>query len=263
MMGFTIWTILFYDLVSYKFHYCVFVATFKFFVDFFIALLLWRRYEKLARILLVSVFWLFWLLSTPFVSEQGVYWLESKTLALTDNLPEADAIVILGAGTYFHAPEYDYQDIVGIGALPRLHYGAKLYRSTHKPILVSGGKPLGDYVPESEQMRVTLEQDLLVPVTWSENASDNTFENARNTFRLLEQSGIKRIYLVTHAWHMLRAAQAFRHAGFVVIEAPTGFTTHYRLDALAFLPSISGLQCTSVFVHEMIGLLWYQIRFLN
>ena len=215
---------------------------------------------KLARTLLITAISLLWLISTPYISELGVHWLENQTQALINPRSEADAIVILGGGTYFHAPEYAYQDIAGAGSLPRLQYGAKLYRETHKPILVTGGKPLGDYVPESEQMRVILEQDFQIPVTWTENASDNTFENAHKTFRLLQKSGITKIYLVTHAWHIPRAAQAFRHAGFTVIEAPMAFTTRYKMDLLAFLPNANGLQISALLVHEIIGFVWYELR---
>ena len=232
----------------------------NFLLIFLFGLLVWRRHEKLAKMLLCLTFVLFWLCSTPFISELGIQWLEAKTKALNEPLPVADAIVILGGGTYFQAPEYAYQDMASSGTVSRLRYGAKLYRETHKPILVSGGKPLGDYLPESEQMRMALEQDFQIPVAWSEQASDNTFENAHNTFRLLQKSGVRRIYLVSHAWHIPRAAQAFRHAGFVVIEAPTAFTTRYETNLLTFLPNAGGLQNSALLFHELIGYVWYELR---
>ena len=109
-------------------------------------------------------------------------------------------------------------------------------------------------------MRIALEQDFRVPVRWTEEASDNTFENARNSFRILQQAGIRRIYLVTHAWHMPRAAMTFRRAGFDVIEAPTAFTTRYRTDLLAFLPQANALYDSRIFIHEIIGMLWYRVK---
>jgi uncharacterized SAM-binding protein YcdF (DUF218 family) len=172
----------------------------------------------------------------------------------------ADAIVILGGGTYFHAPEYAGQDTIGDAALVRLRYGAKLQRETGKPILATGGKPLGNSSSEAQQMRMSLEQDFRVPVHWTEDESDNTFENAHHSFRILQQAGIRKIYLVTHAWHMLRAAEVFRHAGFEVIEAPTAFTTRYRTDLLTFLPQARSLYDSKIFIHEVIGLLWYQVK---
>ena len=121
------------------------------------------------------------------------------------------------------------------------------------------GKPLGNSVSEAQQMRMSLEQDFGVPVRWTEGESDNTFENAHHSFHILQQAGIRRIYLVTHAWHMPRAAAVFRRAGFEVIEAPTAFTTRYRTDLLTFLPRAESLQDSEIFIHEVIGLLWYRL----
>ncbi len=231
---------------------------------FALGIFLYRRRPELARILIVTVFCLLWISSTPYFAQGALHFLEGQTAPLNighpdSPLPAADAIVILGGGTYFQAPEYSGLDTISEATLVRLRYGAKLQRKTGKPILVTGGKPLGNRVSEAQQMRVSLEQDFGVPVRWTENASDNTFENAQNSFRILHQAGVRRIYLVTHAWHMPRAANAFRRAGFEVIEAPTAFTTRYRTDLLTFLPRAKSLQDSKIFIHEVIGLLWYRL----
>ncbi|HEU0282778.1 MAG TPA: YdcF family protein [Gallionella sp.] len=226
--------------------------------------LLYRR-RKLAKPLLLTAFSLLWLASTPYFAEGALHLLEAHTAALDSKHPNgqpqaADAIVILGGGTYFHAPEYAGQDTVKAQTLLRLRYGAKLQRETGKPILVTGGKPLGNQLSEAQQMRSSLEQDFQVPVCWIEDASDSTFENARYSFHILQQAGIKKIYLVTHAWHMPRSADVFRRAGFEVVEAPTAFTTRYQVDLMAFLPRAESLRDSEIFVHEVIGLLWYRVK---
>ena len=226
--------------------------------------LLYRR-PRLARIFILTAFCLFWISSTPYFAQGALHFLEGQTtpvnVARPDSQPQAaDAIVILGGGTYFHAPEYEGQDTISDATLVRLRYGAKLQRETGKPILVTGGKPLDNSISEAQQMRMSLEQDFGVPVRWIEGASDNTFENAENSFRILHHAGISRIYLVTHAWHMPRAAKVFRRAGFKVIEAPTAFTTRYRTNLLTFLPSAESLQDSKIFIHEVIGLLWYRLK---
>jgi len=219
---------------------------------------------KLARILILAAFLLLWISSTPYFAQGALHLLEAQTTPLNIDHPDsrpqaADAIVILGGGTYFNAPEYSGQDTISDATLVRLRYGAKLQRETGKPILVTGGRPLGNGVSEAQQMRISLEQDFGVPARWTEDGSDNTFENAQNSFRILQHAGIRRIYLVTHAWHMPRAATAFRHAGFQVIEAPTAFTTRYRTDLLTFLPHAESLRDSKIFIHEIIGLLWYRV----
>jgi uncharacterized SAM-binding protein YcdF (DUF218 family) len=221
--------------------------------------LLWHKRPRLAQICVTTSLVLLWLLSTPYVAEGMLHLLEGTPRALDPKAQPADAIVVLGGGTYFHAPEYG-GDTVNQLALARLRYAAKLQRATGKPILVTGGKPLGNELAEAQQMRAVLEHEFEVPVRWTEDASNNTFENARNSYRLLQQAGIKRIYLVTHAWHMPRAAMAFRQAGFEVVPAPTAWTTRYQTDLLAFIPRAEALRDSKIFLHELIGLAWYKLK---
>jgi uncharacterized SAM-binding protein YcdF (DUF218 family) len=109
-------------------------------------------------------------------------------------------------------------------------------------------------------MRASLEQDFHAEARWTEDESANTYENAYRSFHILQKAGIRKIYLVTHAWHMPRSADIFRRAGFVVIEAPVAFTTRYQTDLLAFLPQAGALQASKIFLHEIIGMLWYRVR---
>jgi uncharacterized SAM-binding protein YcdF (DUF218 family) len=226
-----------------------------------IGIVLFYRQPKTARGLLIGTFALLWLASTPYFAEGALHLLEARTTALTKPA-SAQAIVILGGGSYFHAPEYAGQDTVSEFTLLRLRYGARLQRAYKLPILTTGGKPLGNSSSEAQQMRAALETDFQVPVRWTEDASDNTFENAHKSFQTLQKSGIKKIILVTHAWHMPRSAAVFRQAGFEVIEAPTAFTTRYQIDLLAFVPRVESLRDSKIFIHEVIGLIWYQAKSL-
>lgn len=225
-----------------------------------LGVLLWNRRPVVARWLLITSFGLLWLASTPYFAEGALHLLETRTAALGEQPPNADAIVILGGGSYLHAPEYAGRDTISGATLVRLRYGAMLQRKTGKPILVTGGTPLGNRLSEAQQMRSSLEQDFQVAVRWTEDSSNNTLENARYSFQTLQRAGIRKIYLVTHAWHMPRSAETFRRAGFEVIEAPTAFTTRYRLDIQAFLPRAEALHDCKIFAHEIIGLLWYRVR---
>lgn len=222
-------------------------------------LLLMRAYPRLGRALLGASIALLWLCSTPYFAEGTLHWLEDGFKPVDVRAQPADAIVVLGGGTYFHAPEYG-ADTVKESTLARLRFAAKLHRETGKPLLVTGGKPLGNALSEAQQMRAVLEQEFGVPVRWAEGASDNTLENAKYSYRLLQKEGIKRIYLVTHAWHMPRSIMVFRAAGFDVVPAPTVFTTRYQTDLLSFVPRAEALRDGRIFMHEVIGLLWYRLR---
>ena len=199
-------------------------------------------------------------LSTHFVADQLLWWIEP-----TPRDPVADksgqAIVVLGGGTYFSAPEYG-GDTVKALVLARLRYAAHLHRALDKPVLASGGAPEGNPVPEARLMTEVLQQDFRIMVRWTEQGSHNTFENALMSASLLQPAGIQRIYLVTHAWHMRRARLAFEHTGFKVIPAPTGYVTRYRLSVLDFLPDARALDNSGLFFHEVAGIGWYYLRTL-
>ncbi len=175
---------------------------------------------------------------------------------------EAQAIVILGGGRYKDAPEYG-EDTVSSLTLERLRYGAHLARRTNLPVIVSGGSVFGEKQSEAVLMQRVLERDFHVKPKWVEDSSRNTFENAVHTKKLLTESGIKRVYLVTHAWHMPRAQWSFSEAGLEVVPAPMGFTTVGKddLGPLGYLPSATGLQDSTLALREYIGFFWYKGRY--
>ncbi len=184
--------------------------------------------------------------------------LESSVKVVDTKVQPADAIIVLSGGTYFGAPEFG-SPTVNEASLLRLRYAAILHRETGKPILVTGGKPLGNSISEAQLMKAVMEQELKVPVRWTEDASNNTLEQARYSYRLLHEFGIKHIYLVTNAWHMPRAAMAFRSAGFEVVPAPTAFTARHKTNFMDFLPT-GTFGNSQIFIHEIIGTLWYWLR---
>lgn len=218
-----------------------------------------RSYPRLGRALLTGLLALLWLCATPYFAEGALHLLEGPPKAVDTQAQPADAVVVLGGGTYFHAPEYG-TDTVSETTLVRLRYAARLQRKTGKPLWVSGGKPLGNDLSEAHQMQAVLEQEFRVPVRWAEDASENTLESARYSYQMLQKAGIKRIYLVTHAWHMPRSIMAFQSAGFDVVPAPTAFTTRYQSGLLSFIPRAEALRDSKIFMHEIIGLLWYRLQ---
>lgn len=220
-------------------------------------LFLWHKRPRLARILVTAAFAALWLLSTPYVANSLLRHLEGMPADRTQE--SADAIVVLSGGQHYMAPEYG-GNTVGKETLERLRYAAVLHRKTGKPILVTGGDPQG-IDPEALLMKEVLEQEFKVPVRWVEKASANTLENARNSRVLLTDSGIARIYLVTHAWHMPRATLAFERAGFTVVPAPTAWTTQRRTGLLDIIPSAAALLDSRWYLHEMIGMHWYRLQF--
>jgi uncharacterized SAM-binding protein YcdF (DUF218 family) len=208
---------------------------------------------RLGKSLIGLCLGLLYLLAMPLFAEWYLNSLEVPPLSRLD--PQAQAIVVLGAGTYFAAPEYGGDTVYPL-ALERLRYAAKLQRETGKPILASGGKT-GSSEPESLLMKQVLENGFRVPVRWTETKSRTTRENASLSLPILKEAGITHVYLVTHAWHMERAAREFRRTGMQVTQAPTGFTTRSDLTLLYFIPSARALLKSYYATHEVMGLVWY------
>lgn len=217
-----------------------------------------RARPRLGRSLIALALAGLCLLSLPVVADRLLAWLEPYPALDASRLPHADAIVILGAGTYFDAPEYGGDTINGL-ALQRLRYGARLARQTGLPILVTGGSPAGGQ-PEGRLMQAALEQDFGVTVRWVETHSRTTWNNAHNSRRLLQPFGIRRIYLVTHAWHLPRAVYAFERAGFEVIPAGTIYSLARNTRPVDFIPHPRALQSSYFALHEGIGLIWYWLK---
>ncbi len=206
-------------------------------------------------------------LSLPLTGRQLLRALEAEfrplpALTAEEARVKAGAIVVLAGGRYAEAPEYGGGDSVNRWTLERLHYAAHLHRSTGLPILVTGGSVLGEDPPEGILMAQVLERDFHIKARWVEPRARNTLENAEYTKALLAEAGIKRVFLVTHAWHMRRATWVFQNAGLIVTEAPMGFSTLTRAERglLGFLPSARGLVMSSRALHEHIGWLWYRYR---
>lgn len=219
-----------------------------------------RARPRLGRALIFGSLTLLWLCATPYVTDGALRLLEEPLRSVGPKNHPADAIVVLGGGTYFSAPEYGGIDTVNAPTLMRLRYAAKLQRETGKPILVSGGKPVGEVIPQAQQMKSVLEKEFNVPVRWTEDASDNTFENAHFSYQILQKAGIKRIYLVTDAWHMLRSLMVFEAAGFEVTPVLQFSASHSQNYLFSFIPNIESINNSSIFMHELIGLLWYRLK---
>lgn len=218
----------------------------------------WRRVGlgliAIAGVLLIA-------LSMPAGSRLLVGPLEQRSLPVSDPmLSEARAIVVLGGGRRYFAPEEGQRHQPAEATLVRLRHAARLHRLTKLPVLVSGGAPDGQGESEAEVMARSLKEDFGVPVRWLESTSDNTAQNALHAALLLQKAGITRILLVTDALHMLRSARSFVQAGFDVVPAPTGFLSTRPLDAAGFIPGARALKDSHYALHEWIGLLWYRLR---
>ncbi len=213
-------------------------------------LLFWPRRPRLGVALSATGIVSLWLLAIPIIADalaraaEGYPPLDPSHLTAAQ--ARAQAIVILGGGVRPDAPEAG-GDAPGVHTELRLVEGAKIARSTHLPVLVSGSDR------EAFAMQRFLEEDMQVPVRWTEAASINTHENAIFSARLLRQQGIERVILVTSSAHLKRAAAEFRAAGLEVEAAPAEMWTWDERGALSLVPSVSALARSHIALYELAG----------
>lgn len=213
---------------------------------------LWRRWPRLARSLLALAWLGLLVLSFQPVADALQQSLEQDHALSAVELQQAQAIVVLGGGSYAAAPEYGGEDTVSRFTLERLRYAALLQRQSGLPILVTGGSPEGGR-PEAALMQEALERDFHVPVRWVEGASLDTADNARLSAAMLKAAGVERVALVSQAWHLPRAQRQFELQGLTVMPAPTGFRTRPRVSAWYWWPSAEALYASQIALREWLG----------
>jgi uncharacterized SAM-binding protein YcdF (DUF218 family) len=146
----------------------------------------------------------------------------------------ADAIVVLGCR--------------GSTALKRrLRIGIELFERGAAPLLVLSGGGSGP-LPEAEIMRRAAIANGVPPTALLiDTVSRNTFENARETARLLSARGLGSALLVSDRVHLPRAALLFRLAGL-------------RVAGRAAVPVRSLRRTASAALREILALPWSLLR---
>jgi uncharacterized SAM-binding protein YcdF (DUF218 family) len=176
------------------------------------------------------------------------------------DLRPAQAIVVLGADLRL-GDGADIPDALGPLSLERVAAAAQAYRRLHLPVAVSGGRVGKAQASEAALMKAALEQDFAVPVAWAEDRSRTTWENALDTARLLLPQKLRVVVLVTQAWHLPRALWSFERAGFTPLPWPAPRDAQAPVGAGDFLPSLAALHDTFYALHELIGSLYYRLRY--
>ena len=212
-----------------------------------VGLLLLKRRPALARGCLIAGFASLWLLSTPVFSDLLTGWVERYPPLDLKGAANAQAIVILGGGGQRRvAPEYEGPAAEPL-LLERLSYGAYLAKKTGLSVLVTG------FSLEARAMHDSLLRNFEVEPRWIDDQAYDTFQNARNSARLLQADGVRRIILVTRGTHMGRSVEEFTSAGFEVFPAPVGILAPRDFGVLRFVPNPDALLRSHAAIYEMVG----------
>ena len=181
------------------------------------AFLRWRRSGKVLVVLAIA-----W--SSLWSIPQCAQWLraplELRYPSLEANaLPRADAIVVLGGGSYawLRRAEIRLEDLEN----SRIATGARAWLAGRAPIIVLSGGRGGNGSSEASVMAAAMAR-VGVPASalMLEERSRDTRDNALFTAQLARRHDIRRVLLVTSAVHMPRAGFWFRATGLDVVPVP-------------------------------------------
>ncbi len=219
-----------------------------------LGLLGWRGRRRAALAAALSA-GLVLLLATPLAARFLTAGLDHATPTPGDP-PSPGAIVILGAEVARGVGGPD----VGPLTLERLRAGAALHRRLGLPVLVAGGPVGRDGPPLAMLMAASLAADFGVTARWIESASRDTHDNARLSAAMLRADGITAAALVTHAWHMPRAMEAFARESFPVSPAPVRHLAGPEGRISDLVPRPDHLAMSWLALREWAGRLVYLVR---
>ena len=207
----------------------------------------------------VTIAW-FWFWSMPIVCGWLAMPLERDfPVQLAENMPTADAIILLGGGMG-GTTNYPYADM-GPGA-DRAWHAARLWKAGKAPIIIPSNKG-------AELADVKLLVDLGVPraSVVLETRAVNTEENVKFVRDIIAAKNTKgaKILLVTSACHMRRSLYLFKKYAPEIecIPAATDYQALPWKDEpfkwRSLLPSIGSFAHSNDFIHEYIGYWGYRV----
>ena len=202
--------------------------------------------------------------SLPIISNKLIHYLEKDyTLQDASAINNADAIVVLSGmlKTIKVDDKLKYEFSEGVD---RILSGIDLFKNNKASLLIltkgqvpwSLGIPEGEYLKEfAVKFGVPKESILL-----TDNVQ-NTDQEAKSVKKLLNSNDAK-VILITSAFHMPRAKKVFEASNIKVIPFAVDFiNSHQKLTFMSFIPSAGALSSTSFFVREMIGRLYYNLKY--
>lgn len=208
---------------------------------------------------------LLWLTSTPLFSAPLIRATEVRAQRILEAAaPNADAIVVLSTGRVV-AP--GPAQITEWTDPDRFFSGVDLFRAGKAPLLVFTGA-MTPGAPSALSEGAVLAQhakELGVPPDRIRVSGQvtNTEDEAREVAAMLRsESQVRRVLLVTSAFHMVRARRLFESAGFIVMPFPVDFRQPegggFTLSSL--IPNAGAAAQTQLSLRELYGRLYYRLR---
>ena len=210
----------------------------------------------------LSLLIVYLLLASPFLANLLTAALETRSPLVHDcaMTGQSAPVVVLAGGISGDKPEQPAYSILKERSYRRLVSGVHLAAQQPDTLLIlSGGG--WETLKEADLMA-----DLAIALGFPpqriirESLSSTTRGNAVQVAAILRQNNLTRIWLVTSAMHMPRAAAVFAHEGIQVCPYPVDVRWVSPRIYDMFVPQVSALQKTTDALHELLGFLWYMLR---
>lgn len=198
-------------------------------------------------------------LATPALSSYLLQQVEASVPTPPD-YAAAQAIVVLG-GDQRIGNGADIPDSLGPLSVERVVLAAESFRRLRLPVAVTGGRTPGTHAASADLLKVALEHDFGIPVIWAEVRSRTTYENALYIAPLLKAANIGTVVLITQAWHLSRAIWCFERVGLRALPWPAPRSVPQIREPTDFLPNMGALHDSFYAVHELIGRVYYRLRY--
>ena len=222
-----------------------------------------KKRKAIVWVLGIALTW-FWFWSMPAVGGRLAMWLEEGyPVQLAEEMPAADAIVVMGGGVW-GTTNYPYA-MLKDGA-DRAWHAARLWKAGKAPIVIPSNINV-ELCDARFLVDLGVPQDAVV----LENKAVNTEENAKFVRDILVQrrkdsGGTEKpkILLVTSACHMRRSLYMFEKYAPEIecIPAATDYQALPWKDGpfkwRSILPDISAFAYNNAYVHEYIGYYGYK-----
>ena len=202
--------------------------------------------------------------SLPIISNKLIFYLEKdyspKNLS---TLNEANAIVVLSGMVKTIKTKNGFHYEFG-GAVDRILAGIELFKNNKAPLLILTrgkvpwqiGLPEGEYLKNFSIKHGVPQENILL----TENVQ-NTDQEAKSLRKILKSNNTE-VILVTSAFHMPRAQKVFEAANMKVIPYAVDFKrSTNKITLMDFIPRSESLDNTSMFVREMIGRIYYNLKY--
>ena len=202
--------------------------------------------------------------SNPIVGNYLMQKLEHPYKPISMNsLKEADAIVVLSSGAT-RKVKIDSEIRYEIVNASRYFSGLELLKNFKADLIIftagqvpwNANRKLEGVVLREQAISFGIPQTKIM-VT---KKVKNTFEESLAVKKLIPNNSS--IILVTSAFHMQRSKYLFEKQGFVVTPFPVDFKSFHRnTTIMSFLPNLSSMISTSLYIRENLGRLYYKLIF--